>query len=149
MEQYLWIIWLVVFVLALLLEWGTSELVSIWFAIGAVISLILSLIPGVAWWIELIVFVVVSAAILIFLRPFLKKLLKNSRVDTNIDEIIGKKGFMTADYTDTEVGEVKIQGVLWTAINTEENECLKKGDKVVVVAIQGNKLIVKKIKEEN
>lgn len=149
MEQYLWIIWLVVFVLALLLEWGTSELVSIWFAIGAVISLILSLIPGVAWWIQLIVFVVISAAILIFLRPFLKKLLKNSRVDTNIDEIIGKKGFMTADYTDTEVGEVKIQGVLWTAINTEENECLKKGDKVVVVAIQGNKLIVKKIKEEN
>lgn len=143
----LWIVWLVIFVLALLIEWGTSELVSIWFALGAVITLILSVVPGVAWWVQLIVFVVISIAAFAFLRPIVKKLMKHNLVDTNIDEIVGKKGYMTEDYTDTTYGEVKINGVLWTAVNTEENKKLSRGTKVVVLAVEGNKLIVKEIKE--
>ena len=143
----LWIIWLTLFVIALLVEWGTSELVSIWFALGAVIALILSFIPNVAWWVQLIVFVVISIAAFAFLRPIVKKFMKNNIVDTNIDEIVGKKGYMTEDYTDTNRGEVKINGVLWTAVNTEENKTLPRGTKVVVLAVEGNKLIVKEVKE--
>lgn len=148
MEQYLWIIWLSVFVLALIIEAVTSELVSVWFAAGALIPLILSFIPDVAWWIEVIVFVILSFAAFLFLRPLLKKLLKKERVETNIDEIIGKKGIMTIASTELEAGEVKVNGVLWTAVNVNENESLEKGSKVTVVAINGNKLIVKIIKEK-
>lgn len=147
--EFMWIIWLVVFVIALIVEWATDEIVSIWFGIGSLISLILSFIPGVEWWIQVIVFVVISAACFAFLRPFLKKLIKRTKVDTNIDEIIGKKGIMTDEYTDLNNGEVKINGVLWTAVNTNESETLEKGAKVKVVAIEGNKLIVMKIKGEN
>ena len=59
MEQYLWIIWLAIFVIALVIEASGPSLVSIWFALGALVTMIISFIPGVAWWIELIVFVVV------------------------------------------------------------------------------------------
>ena len=148
MESYLWIIWLGVFVLALIVEAATSELVSIWFAAGALVPLILSFIPGVEWWIEVIVFAVLSFAAFLFLRPLLKKLIKKDRVDTNIDEIIGKKGIMTIASTDLESGEAKVNGVLWTAVNVNENEPLEKGSKITVVAINGNKLIVKENKEK-
>lgn len=148
MTEYLWIVWLVVFVIALLVEWATSELVSLWFALGAVVTLVLSVIPEVQWWIQLIVFAVLSFAAFIFLRPLLKKLIKNDRVDTNIDEIVGKKGIMTDDYSELHQGEVKVNGVLWTAINTKETESIEKGTKVTVVAVQGNKLVVKVNKED-
>lgn len=148
MENFMWIIWLGIFVLALLVEWGTAEVVSIWFAFAAVVSLILSFIPGVVWWIQVVVFVVVSLATFVFLRPILKKLIKREKVDTNIDEIIGKRGIMTEEYNDLSSGEVKVNGVLWTALNTNENEKIEAGSKVVVVAISGNKLIVKKLEGE-
>ena len=148
MENFMWIIWLVVFVVALLVEWGTAEVVSIWFALAAVVSLILSFVPNVAWWVQLVVFVVIAAATFAFLRPFLKRLIKKDKVDTNIDEIIGKRGIMTEEYTDLSAGEVKVNGVLWTAINTNEEERIEAGSKVVVVAINGNKLIVKKLEKE-
>lgn len=148
MENFMWIIWLGIFVLALLVEWGTAEVVSIWFAFAAVVSLILSFIPGVTWWVQVVVFVVVSLATFVFLRPILKKLIKREKVDTNIDEIIGKRGIMTEEYNDLSSGEVKVNGVLWTALNTNENEKIEAGSKVVVVAISGNKLIVKKLEGE-
>lgn len=147
MAEYLWIVWLAVFVIALLVEWATSELVSLWFALGALIALVFSIVPGVAWWVQLIVFAVISFATFLFIRPMLKKLIKRDQVDTNIDEIVGKRGIMTDDYTDLHQGEVKINGVLWTAINTNENEKIEKGTKVTVVAVEGNKLIVKIMKE--
>lgn len=147
MTEYLWIVWLAVFVIALLVEWATSELVSLWFALGALIALVFSIVPGVAWWVQLIVFAVISFATFLFIRPMLKKLIKRDQVDTNIDEIVGKRGIMTDEYTDLHQGEVKINGVLWTAINTNENEKIEKGTKVTVVAVEGNKLIVKIMKE--
>ena len=64
MLEYMWIIWLAVFLLALVIEGISSEIVSIWFALGALIALLASLIPGVEWWIQLILFVVISVATL-------------------------------------------------------------------------------------
>ena len=76
MEQYMWIVWLGVFVISIVIEATTAELVSIFFATGSVIALIISFIPGVEWWVELIVFVVVSGASLLGLRPLVNRLLK-------------------------------------------------------------------------
>ena len=62
----------------LIVEAIGPNLVSIWFALGALVALIVSFIPGVAWWIELIVFVVVAATTLLALRPLFKGLLKKN-----------------------------------------------------------------------
>ena len=145
--DYLWAVWLGVFVIALIIEAVTSELVSIWFALGAVFAVILSLIPGVEWWIPLIVFTVVSISTLLCLRPLANKFLKRNTVRTNIDEIIHKKGKMIKGYDEYNRGEVKINGVVWTAINTDEESPLAEGTNVEVLAIEGNKLVVRKIDE--
>ena len=42
MEQWMWIIWLTIFVVSLIIEAIGTDLVSIWFAFGALVSLIIS-----------------------------------------------------------------------------------------------------------
>ena len=146
-ENYMWIIWLVVFVLSLGIEALTSELVSIWFGVGSLIAVFISLIKGVPWWIELIVFVTVSLATLLCLRPIVNKILNRREVKTNVDEIVGKKGVMLKDADDLNHGEVKINGVIWTAVVQFSQDVLNKGDIVKVLAVDGNKLIVAKTKK--
>ena len=141
--DYLWAVWLGIFIIALVLEAVSAELVSIWFAFGALFALIISLIPGVAWWIPIIVFVAISVATLVCLRPLTSKFLNRNQVNTNIDEIVHKKGKMIKGYDEFNHGEVKINGVIWTAVNTNEKEAIPEGASVEVLAISGNKLIVK------
>ena len=144
MEQYMWIIWLVVFVLAVVIEATTAELVSIFFAAGSIIALIISFIPGVDWWVQLIVFVVISGVSLLSLRPLVNKLLSKEKRNTNIDEMIGKKGLMIKGCDELNHGEIKVNGVIWTAVNVDESEPIRENEKVIIVAVNGNKLVVRK-----
>jgi membrane protein implicated in regulation of membrane protease activity len=144
-EQYMWIIWLVLFVAMLIIEAIGPALVSIWFALGAVIALILSFIPEVAWWIEVIVFVVISIATLLALRPILKRYVKRNNYNTNIDSFTGKRGYVIEDITYLRPGAVKIGDVSWTAIPVNKDEKIVENEIIEVVAVNGNKLIVKKV----
>ena len=146
MEQYMWIVWLSVFALALLVEAGTTELVSLFFGIGALVTLIISFIPGASWWIQLIVFVVVSGVSLIGLRPLVKRYLSKQKRNTNVDELIGKR-FTVIDINGDDIPEVKVNGLIWRAVNVNEDEKLNKNDKIEVVAINGNKLVVRKVEK--
>jgi len=142
----MWVIWLSIFVIALVIEAMGPEVVSIWFAGGALISLIISLINGVDWWIEVIVFAVVSAALLICVRPMLTKLIKRDIVSSNADSMTGKKGTIIADITELNAGEVTVDGVIWTAISTKDGDTIASGTVVKVLSISGNKLVVTPIK---
>ena len=144
-EQYMWIIWLVLFVAMLIIEAIGPALVSIWFALGAVIALILSFIPEVAWWIEVIVFVVISIATLLALRPILKRYIKRNNYNTNIDSFTGKRGYVIEDITYLRPGAVKIGDVSWTAIPVNKDEKIVENEIIEVVAVNGNKLIVKTV----
>ena len=148
MEQYLWIIWLAIFALAVIIEASGPNLVSIWFAIGSLVSLIISFIPGVAWWIQVIVFVVLSVVSFIALRPIFKRFMKHNIFNTNIDSYTGKKGIVVEEITLLNPGSVKIGDVKWSAIPLDEKEKFNVNDVVEVVAISGNKLIVKKVEEK-
>ena len=148
MEQYLWIIWLVIFIAMLVVEASGPNLVSIWFAVGSLIALILAVIPGVAWWIELIVFVVVSATTLLALRPIFKRFIKRNEYRSNIDSFQGKRGIVTEDITYIVPGAVKLGDIKWSAVPADKDETFKEGEIVEVVTVNGNKLIVKKVKEK-
>lgn len=142
MEEWMWTVWLGVFIVALIIETLGPEIVSIWFAGGALIALIVSFIPGVAWWTEAVVFAVVSLGLLLFLRPIITKMIKRETVPSNVDEMSGKKGIVTQDIEPLNPGEVTIDNVIWTAIASKDGDTIKKGTKVKVVAISGNKVIV-------
>lgn len=147
MEQYLWIFWLVIFVLMIIIEAMGPNLVSIWFAVGALVSLILSFIPGVPWWVELIVFVAVSAITLLALRPVFKKYLKKNTYQSNIDSFTGKRGYVIEEITYLTPGTVKIGDVKWNAVPADKDEKISVNAVIEVVAVNGNKLIVKKVED--
>ena len=147
-ETYTWIVWLALFVVMLGVEALGPALVSVWFAFGALVALIVSFIPGVAWWVELIIFVVISVATLLALRPILQRYFKRNNYNTNIDSFTGKRGYVIEDIEYLKPGAVKIGDVSWTAIPVNRDEKILENAIIEVVAVSGNKLLVKKVEEK-
>ena len=134
------IVWFIAFIVLLVLEIGTVNLVSIWFAIGTIASMITSFFID-SILIQLIVFIVVSLISLLITKPLMKKLRKSEIIPTNLDRVIGKSAIVTREIKKDQYGEVKVLGNLWTACS---NDNILMGTKVKVLSIDGVKLIVEK-----
>ena len=137
-------IWLIVFVVLLLAELTTVGLTTIWFAIGALVSLISVTVFNPNWYIQLIIFIVVSVVSLITLRPIAVKYFNKNKIKTNVEEIAGKTATITKAILDVdETGEAKLDGEIWMAKSGDSNTFVE-GEKVKVKAVEGVKLIVEK-----
>ena len=147
-ETYTWIIWLALFVVMLGVEAIGPSLVSVWFSFGALVALIVSFIPNVEWWVEVVVFVVISVATLVALRPIIKRYYKRNNFNTNIDSYAGKRGYVIEDITYLRPGAVKIGDVSWTAIPVDKDQTILENEVIEVVRVSGNKLIVKKVEDK-
>lgn len=131
--------WLTVFIVLLLLEICTVNLVSIWFAIGAFVSFFMALfIDNVI--LQMVVFVIVSVITLVVTKPVVKKI-KINKTKTNLDRVVGMDAIVTEDILKFSFGEVKVDGKRWSAKSDEE---ISKGEVVEVEKIEGVKLIVKR-----
>lgn len=141
MEQYIPYLWLAVIVVAAIIEALTAQLVSIWFVVGGVAGLI-AYVCGAPFWLQLDLFVVVTALTLLVTRPFVKKLMHFKKVDTNADRYIGKDGIVITEINNTlGHGQVKVMGSVWTARSTD-GSVIPAGANVLIHAIEGVKLIV-------
>ena len=137
------IVWGVVAVAALLLEIATvGAMTSIWFAVGALIALVLALLK-LGTMIQLIVFIVVSVASFIIIRPMAANYLRGNIVPTNYDSLIGSTVKVSKEITTDTWGEVTVSGMTWSAVEVNGN-AVEAGSHVKVLAIEGAKLIVKK-----
>ncbi len=132
--------WFITFIVLLFIEIVTVNLVSIWFAIGAVAAMITASFTD-SLLIQIIVFTVVSAIVLLLTKPIVKKLRKTEIEATNSDRVVGKEAIVTKKITKDSYGEVKVLGKYWTACS---NKTLKEEEKVIVKGIDGVKLIVEK-----
>lgn len=132
--------WFLLFIVMLIIEAVTVNLVTIWFAIGALVSCIVSYFCNDIL-IQTGVFIAVSTLSLILTRPLISKFRNNKKVATNLDRVIGMKGVVTSDILNNSVGEVKVDGKKWSAISDCE---LRTNDVVKIIKIDGVKLIVKK-----
>ncbi|MBO7079434.1 MAG: NfeD family protein [Bacilli bacterium] len=139
------IVWAVFIVITAIIELQTSDLVTIWFTIGAVGALIAALFK-LPIWLQLVIFLAISTVCLIATRPIAKKLQQKEVIRTNSDKVIGKVALVTKKISEDEIGEVKIEGREWRAINND-GITFEVGEKVMVEAISGTKLIVSKIEE--
>lgn len=137
MESY---IWLIIILVLSVIEFMTVSLVTIWFVISAAVALILSFFID-SIFILFAVFVLLGVVLLIFTKPLMDKYVKPSVVCTNSDRVIGMKGIVTQKIDDC-VGEVKVDGKLWSAIS---DDVFPAGCKVLIEDIKGVKLIVKGI----
>lgn len=135
-----WIFWLILVIVLTIIEVATVNLLTIWFVISGIVALILSFfIEDVA--IVSTIFAVLGIILLITTRPLLKKYLPTQRERTNIDRVIGMKGIVTEEIKKNVIGEVKVDGKKWSAIS---NKKIEVGEEVIVDAIDGVKLIVRK-----
>jgi len=142
----MWIVWLVIAILCLVIEGITVELLSIWFSASALITMILALIGVPLEW-QLFIFAILSVLLIIFTRPILNKYLKKNESKTNVDALVGEIGTITKEILPDDRGEIKVKGQYWLAISAE-NDKIELDSKVSVVAIEGAKLIVKKIENK-
>ena len=136
--------WLVIFMILLLIELCTVNLVSIWFAIGALGGVVAATVTNNVT-IQVIVFIVVSIISLLITKPIVKKIRTRKITPTNLDRVIGKEGLVTKEISKNSFGEVKIGGCIWTATSKEK---IEKDTQVKVLQIEGVKLVVEKIKED-
>lgn len=137
------IIWFVAFLLLLIIEIATINLVTIWFAFGAIAAMITTMFTD-SVIVQVAVFLVVSIISLILTKPVMKAFRKTDIEPTNSDRVIGKSGEVIKKISNNEYGEVKVFGNVWTATSKQN---LSVGDKVKVISIEGVKLIVEKEEE--
>jgi len=135
-----WIYWLIIILVLSFVEIVTVNLVTIWFVASAAIALIISLFID-SFYVQFIVFGVCGLLIMVFTRPLLKKLLIKDKEATNLDRVIGMEGICTEEISKNKVGEVKVDGKKWSAISSSK---INVGDEVIITAIDGVKLKVKK-----
>ena len=137
------IYWLAIFIVLLAIEIITMGLTTIWFAGGALMALAAGLL-GFGNTVQSVVFVVVSALLLILTRPLAVKYFNQERLKTNAESLIGQRALVIEDIDTLEArGRVEIRGQEWAAKTDEPDGKLAKNTVVVVNGIQGVKLIVR------
>lgn len=128
-------------VLFLAVEAVTVGLVCIWFAAGSLIALLAAM-CGAQLWLQIVVFIIVSAATLYFTRPLVKRYVNSKVEPTNADMVIGKECRVTETVDNIAgTGAVYVDGKTWTA-RSENDEVIQAGTLVTAKSIDGVKLIV-------
>ena len=136
------IIWLVVAVLAAVVEASTVQLVSVWFALGAIAGCITSLLTD-SLPIHLIVFAAVTALALVVTRPLVRRIKVKKAEATNSDKYIGQEGVVIEAIDNSAAkGMVRVGSSKWMARSADDSP-IEEGAAVTVTAIEGVKVIVK------
>ncbi|CAN7364747.1 hypothetical protein ASF98_11930 [Arthrobacter sp. Leaf337] len=135
-----WALWLTVFLAFAVVEMLTLDLFFIMLGGGALAGLLADF-AGADFWLQIVVFCVVSLLMVVFVRPVALKHLKKGPAEqrTNIDRLIGESA-LVMETVSTSSGLVKIGGDVWSA--RSENGVLNAGQRVVVSAIEGATAVV-------
>lgn len=134
------IIWAVIALISLFVEFCTSALVSIWFVGASAVCVLMELAGLHNFYVQCAVFIFVSAALVILMRKKIRKSFESGRSKTNTDLIIGKTAVVEVDIPEGEVGRVRVGGMSWAAY-TNESRTVSSGEKVKILEISGVKLL--------
>ena len=136
------IMWAVAFVLLLIVEGATAQLVTIWFAAGALVALIAAALKA-PLWLQIALFVVVSAITLVATRPIVRKITNRKAENLNAERIVGRQAIVTERIDNLEgTGAVKVDGLIWTARSADDS-VFEQGSRVTIEKIEGVKAIVR------
>ena len=142
--NYVPIIWLALGIAFAVAEGLTVQLVSIWFAIGAAVTALVTALIDIPWPTQLLIIVIVAGVLLVATRPLAKKLLFVKKQSTNADSVIGQVGVvLQAIDNDLATGRVKVNGLDWSA-RSSNADAIAENTRVRVLAIDGVKLIVER-----
>ena len=145
-DRMMTIVWTAAIILFGVVEAATAGLVSIWFVAGALVALVAAFVDA-SLIIQIILFLVVSAAALALTRPMLRKITNANAVPTNADRVLGEIAKVT-ETIDNEnyTGAVYIDGKTWSARSADDAR-IPAGTRVRIESMEGVKLFVKKLEE--
>ena len=95
----------------------------------------------------MLVFGLISLALLLLVRPFLKKYIDPKKVRTNVDAMRGRQAVLleTVDNL-AATGSLELSGVVWTA-RSADGSVIPAGTVVTVQGVEGVKLLVLPVKQ--
>ncbi len=143
MEQ-MWAIWLIAAIVFAIIEISNTSFFMIWFSVGALAAMITAfIIPNIV--IQFIVFLIISCILLFLTKNITKKFVQNkSKHKTNVDKLISAQGIVIEEIDNSKgTGLVRVNDEIWSALS-ESNTIIPVDSKVIVINIQGVKLIVEK-----
>lgn len=136
------VIWFIIGLALLLLEFVFPGLVLIFFGVGAWITSIAAFIFNVSLDAQLLIFIASSLISLAALR----KLLKEKYMDVGGDsanhlaeDFVGKQAIAIHSFKANEKGKVAFRGSTWEATSSSD---IKEGQQVIITGINSIKLIV-------
>ena len=135
--------WFIAFMVLIIIEFLTVNLVTIWFVIGSLAALVASYFTN-SLIIQIIVFIIFSIITLFFTRTIMRNFKGISAIPSDPEKIIGKVGTVVKRISKENYGEVKVHGGLWVACS---NDSIEVGEKVKVIGLDDHKLTV--IKNKN
>ena len=131
----MWQVWAVVAVLGLILELSSGDFFIMCFAIGACGAAIVS--PFANIYVQLAVFVVITAISIFVVRPFALRYLHKADDDrvSNVDAMIGQQGRVSETIQAGGYGRVAIGGDDWKAVSSSSDE-IPVGTRAGVVKVE-------------
>ena len=138
----MWYFWLILAGIFVIAEIATVGFLIFWLSLGSLCAMLTSFFTDNII-IQTAVFVVTSVLFIFLTRPLAKKLAKtDNTLVTNAFSIIGKKAIVIKEINPTiGVGQIKIDGQVWTAKSTNE-EIISEGTEVLILNIDGVKAVV-------
>jgi membrane protein implicated in regulation of membrane protease activity len=137
-------VWAMIFVAFVIAEVASVQLVSIWFAVGALAAMLAAAFFNIGLLAQFAVFTVTTGTFLALTFPFLSKWRKNKKpVHTNALLDVGESAVVIEEINEnTGTGRVTLKGVDWSAIPETSGSVIPKDSIVTVRKVQGAKLIV-------
>ena len=131
--------WILVAVFLIAIDVITSSFIFMWFSLGAIVAIILSLFEVTVVW-QIIAFLIVGVATVSIGYPWAKKKFKAdvNHVPTMEQTYIGRTMIAEEDMGKNSL--INVSGIYWTAYN--KGRVIKKGEEYTITGIEGNKLIV-------
>lgn len=146
-DRVMTIVWTAAIIVFGIVEAATAGLVSIWFVAGALAALIAAFVDA-SLTIQIVLFLVVSAAALAMTRPLLRKITTAKATPTNADRVLGEITRVTETVdNENSTGAVYVDGKTWTA-RSVDGAVISVGSRVCIEAMEGVKLLVKKSEEK-
>jgi len=139
-------IWLVLLAVFLTVEFINMNLYAACLAPGALVAAVMSFMK-LPVWMTILAFVVISAFIIVLIRPFLARFMNEQKKQARLDKLIGRDAIVICEIFNAHgVGVVNIGGREYRARSHRPNAVISEGSKVKVVSMRGDTAIVDDLK---
>lgn len=136
----LWL-WIVVILAGIIIDYLSSDVLFVGFSFGALGGLVLAFL-NFNVILQFILFAIITIFFFFYVYPKIKRKIKVDNIGTKTMEqaYVGRKLVLDESIEDSAL--IKFEGIYWTFKSVSGP--LKKGTKVEIIGIEGNKILIKK-----